>query len=304
MEIKIITSSDPLWKQTMTYAESCSWRAGKFLAGQMRQGGFHGWQRVLVAVEAETICGYCTVCEKDCIPDLPYTPFICSLFVGEPYRGEHLSQRLVESAMDYIRTLGFTAAYLFSDHIGLYEKYGFTEIGKYPAPWGEIQKLYRRSLEAPFELRPMERTDIPYLQELLSLPKITECLHWSPTALEIEDAYETIWSKDPDEAHYIIAVQDKPVGWLKLNGLLGGQTLWISMLVLHPVEQQKGYGRKVLAWAEELAVKEGFHSLGIQTTVDNVAAIALYQKCSDSMSCGNGSNYIFIKELRNDGNLA
>lgn len=301
MEIKIITSSDLLWEQTADYAENCSWRAGKFLAGQMRHGGFHGWERVLVAVEDEKIAGYCAVCEKDCIPDLSYTPFICSLFVGEPYRGVRLSQRLIEAAMAYIRTLGFDAAYLFSDHIGLYEKYGFVEIGKCPAPWGEMQKLYRRTVQDtplnPLMLRPMEQTDVPYLKELLTLPEIKESLHWSPTTAEIEEAYEIIWSKDPDEVHYIIAAQDKPVGWLKLNGLLGHQTLWISMLVLHPVEQSKGYGREALVQVEEMAANRGFRSVGIQTTADNAAAIALYQKCGYQMTCGDSPNYIFTKEL-------
>ena len=301
MEIKIITSSDMLWAQVITYAESCSWRAGKFLAGQMRHGGFHGWERVLVAVENKEIAGYCTVCEKDVIPDLPYTPFICSLFVGEPYRGARLSQRIIEAAMAYIRTLGFDAAYLFSDHIGLYEKYGFAEIGTCPAPWGEMQKLYRRAVQDttpnPLMLRPMEQTDVPYLKELLTLPEIKESLHWSPTMAEIEEAYETIWSQDPDEAHYIITVQGKPVGWLKLNGLLEHQTLWISMLVLHPAEQRKGYGSKVLVQVEKMAANRGFRSVGIQTTADNVAAIALYGKCGYQMTCGDSPNYIFTKEL-------
>ena len=143
----------------------------------------------------------------------------------------------------------------------------------------------------------MERKDVPYLKDLLTLPEITERLYWSPTASEIEDAYETIWSKDLDEAHYIIAVQDKPVGWLKLNGLLGRQRLWISMLVLHPAEQGKGYGRKVLAWVEELAAKGKFHGIAIQTTADNAAANALYQKCGYQMPHGDSPNYIFKKEL-------
>lgn len=297
MKIRIITSSDMLWEQVINYAENCSWRAGKFLAGQMRHGGFRGWERVLVAVENGKITGYCTVCEKDCIPDPPYTPFICSLFVGEPYRGNRLSQRLIDAAMTYIRTLDFDAAYLFSDHIGLYEKYGFVEIGKYPAPWGEMQMLYQKKLGTALVLRPMEQADVSYLKELLTLPEITESLHWSPTAAEIEDAYETIWSKDPDEAHYIIAVQDKPVGWLKLNGLMDHQTLWVSMLVLHPLEQSKGYGRKVLVQVEEMAVNRGFRSVGIQTTADNTAAIALYQKRGYQMTCVDSPNYLFTKEL-------
>lgn len=90
-------------------------RAGKSLAQEMRAGSFTGWERVLAAVEENRIAGYCTVARTDCIPDLPYTPFIGYLFVGEAHRGARLSQRLIQRAMDYLGDLGFDRVYLVSD---------------------------------------------------------------------------------------------------------------------------------------------------------------------------------------------
>lgn len=146
MELNIITASDPLWKSVQEYARACSWRAGKSLAGMMESERFSDWERVLAAVDNGTIAGYCTVQKTDCIPDLPYTPFIASLFVGEPYRGKRLSQKLIDAAMDYLGSVGFTEVYLLSDHENFYEKYGFQVIGRQTAPWGEIQKVYRKSI--------------------------------------------------------------------------------------------------------------------------------------------------------------
>lgn len=146
MEIKILTSSDALWEQAIAYMKDCSWRGTQFLLHQIQQGKMHGWERVLVAVEDEGITGFCAVCEHDWIPDLSYTPFVTTLFVGEPYRGHRLSQQLIEAAAAYLKTLGFEAVYLMSDHVDLYEKYGFSVIDRCKTPWGETEKLYIRKL--------------------------------------------------------------------------------------------------------------------------------------------------------------
>lgn len=144
--ITAITSSDELWEQVITFARNCSWRAGKSLSEDMSRHIFTDWERVIVALNGGRIAGYCTVSRKDCIPDVPYTPYIGYLFVEENYRGCRLSQRLISYAMSYLKTLGFYHVFLVSDHVNLYEKYGFQVIDKKLAPWGEIEKIYRQDL--------------------------------------------------------------------------------------------------------------------------------------------------------------
>ena len=77
MDFKAITTSDELWSKVMNYAENCSWNAGKFLAKDMDNKVFQDWERVIVALDCNQICGYCTVAKTDCIPDVDYTPYIC-----------------------------------------------------------------------------------------------------------------------------------------------------------------------------------------------------------------------------------
>ena len=127
MEIKKITSSDDLWNKLKKYSENCSWRAGKSL-------------------ENENICGYCTVSKSDCIPDVEYTPYIGYMFVGEEYRGHRLSQKLVQYAMAYLKSIHFEKVYIVSEHENLYEKYGFNVIDRKIAPWGSEEKIYVQRL--------------------------------------------------------------------------------------------------------------------------------------------------------------
>lgn len=142
MDYRMITSSDELWKIVRNYAESCSWSAGKSLANAMDKQLFTDWERVIVALDQETICGYCTVAKTDCIPNVPYTPYIGYMFVGEAYRGNRLSQKMILYAMKYLKELGFTKVHIVSDHENLYEKYGFGVIDRKIAPWGSEEKIY------------------------------------------------------------------------------------------------------------------------------------------------------------------
>ncbi|MBR6808694.1 MAG: GNAT family N-acetyltransferase [Clostridia bacterium] len=146
MQLKLLLPSDALWQETIRYARSGPWKAGHALALQMENGAFEEWERVLAAVEGQEICGYCTVAKTDCIPGLPYTPYIGFVFVDEKHRGRRLSQRMIDFAAEYVKSIGFSSVYLISDHVGLYEKYGFYVIDRRRAPWGAEESIFCRQL--------------------------------------------------------------------------------------------------------------------------------------------------------------
>ena len=107
---------------------------------------FTEWERVIIAIDEQKICGYCTVARTDCIPDVSYTPYIGYMFVGEEYRGNRLSQKLIQYSMDYLKSIGFDRVHIISDHENLYEKYGFEIIDRKIAPWGSMEKIYVQRL--------------------------------------------------------------------------------------------------------------------------------------------------------------
>ena len=116
------------------YLDVIYWRAGKNLAKQMRINDFRVWERVFVALDGDCIAGYCTFTKTDGILNVPYTPYIGYIFVGEPYRGNRLSEKLIYYALGYAKKLGFQMVYLVSNHVNLYEKYGFKKIDEKPVP--------------------------------------------------------------------------------------------------------------------------------------------------------------------------
>ena len=144
--IRAVAPDTPDWERLIEYAETCPWKAGAFLAEDMRKGIFTGWQRVFAVKCGERFAGFCTLSKTDCIENLPYTPYIGYVFVDERFRGRRLSQRMIDAVSAYARSIGFEYVYLVSDHENLYEKYGFEVIDRQKAPWGETEKIYQKKI--------------------------------------------------------------------------------------------------------------------------------------------------------------
>lgn len=80
-----------------------------------------------------------------CQKEYPFTPFIGFVFVDEPYRGNRLSELMIQSAILYARELGYEKVYILSGEIGLYEKYDFEKLGDYKTIFGSIDQLFVKS---------------------------------------------------------------------------------------------------------------------------------------------------------------
>ena len=146
MDIKALTYGERLWEREADYAVNCSWSAGSHLSKQMRENGLTNWERVFVVLVDSGIAGYCALTKEDCIPNLSYSPFIGFIFVDEAHRGKRISEALCLHAIGYAKSVGFDKIYLISDHVNLYEKYGFIPIDQQLAPWGTLQTIFMRQI--------------------------------------------------------------------------------------------------------------------------------------------------------------
>ena len=136
-----------LWDKTISYAEGCPWKAGPYLADMMRSGKLSDIERVIMACEDDEIIGFCTLAEKDELPDkFDYTPFIGFIFVDEKARGKRISEKLIDAASEYAQSIGYECVYILSGEEGLYEKYGFEKIGDVDTIYGTVDQLFRKKL--------------------------------------------------------------------------------------------------------------------------------------------------------------
>ena len=144
IELLLIRPGHPYWEKTAEFARTCSWSAGPLLARRMRENDFLDWERVVVAVEDGRITGFCTFCKTDELPErCGLSPFIGFVFVAEKYRGQRISQQMIQAALRYAKEFGFSEVYLVSGERGLYEKYGFEKIGEEETLRSTVEQVFR-----------------------------------------------------------------------------------------------------------------------------------------------------------------
>ena len=145
--IQVMSYGHKYWNNTIEFASKCSWKAGAFLAQKMRTNDFESNEKVIIALYDDCIAGFCTLANTDEISqEYDFTPFVGFMFVDEKYRGNRLSERLINVACDEARKQGFYRIYIMSGEMGLYEKYGFAKIGDYKTIYGTTDQLFFREL--------------------------------------------------------------------------------------------------------------------------------------------------------------
>lgn len=83
-EIHLMTAEHAYWKETIAFAERCSWKAGSFLAGKMQENDFQEWERVCAVCVNGKVAGFSTFTERDELSEqYDFTPFIGFVFVWE-----------------------------------------------------------------------------------------------------------------------------------------------------------------------------------------------------------------------------
>lgn len=89
-----------------------------YLAGETE----YGWYLCLIGGE---IAGGLGVIENDFHDRPDLTPNICAVYTQKAYRGKGIAGRLLDMAVEDLRGKGISPVYLFTDHTGFYERYGW-----------------------------------------------------------------------------------------------------------------------------------------------------------------------------------
>ena len=134
------------WRSAIAENE---WRAAKHLARLLEQGNFHdevGKGTVYLLTEGDKLVSFLTLAERDCV-DVPYGPWIGFVHTAPEYRGSRRAGLVIDHACAQAAMQGAKQVYIATDHIGVYEKYGFAYLENRVDIYGEDSRIYVRALE-------------------------------------------------------------------------------------------------------------------------------------------------------------
>lgn len=137
-------------KQWINKIRECDWGAARFLADLLEQDKFYeitGDGSLIIMTDGEKIVSFCTLTHRDCVDDDTLFPWIGFVFTSPIYRGNRYSEQLIEYTCGKAKEQGFENVYIATDHIGLYEKYGFTYIESRVDIYNDISRIYYRKLK-------------------------------------------------------------------------------------------------------------------------------------------------------------
>ena len=82
----------------------------------------YGWY---LCLDGEQIIGGLGVIENDFHDRKDLSPNVCAVYTEEACRGQGIAGKLLNMAVEDMRSKGISPLYLVTDHMGFYERYGW-----------------------------------------------------------------------------------------------------------------------------------------------------------------------------------
>jgi len=147
VEVKKVDKDTELAEQLLCFVENFSWEEVKeHLSQNLRNWVFTEWETPFVAIADGEIVGMASIMKTDYYPLPELYPWVSSIFVTEEHRGQRISGKLIDFANAYAKKCGFDRTYIPSEHVGLYEKYGYRYLKDIVNYGGGTDRLYVKEL--------------------------------------------------------------------------------------------------------------------------------------------------------------
>lgn len=148
LKIKKVEKNTDWADQLICFVENFSWKEVKNHILEILQAwAFTDWETPFVAILNGQIVGMAFIMKTDYYPLPKIYPWVSCVFVTEDYRGNRISEKLINFANEYAKECGFARTYIPSEHIGLYEKFGYKYLKDITNYGNETDRLYVKELK-------------------------------------------------------------------------------------------------------------------------------------------------------------
>lgn len=249
----------PHW---LTEISRCEWRAAHFLAQLLREGCFHralGRGTLYLLTDGDALASFVTLTEQDCIDDKTLKPWIGFVHTAPEYRGRRCAGVLLDHAVRKAGQYGAEQVYICTDHVGLYEKYGFTYMTNRVSIYGEDSRVLIRQTECPeIVIRPVTDDLGPdFLAGFVRHQQVTECWRqrengwqlvpcvftedWDAARLR-KEAEELLALSHAGKPAFVACAGEAVVGYVSLGERLGSGQQYIELISFHTSGPWRGRG--------------------------------------------------------------
>lgn len=131
---------------------AADWSAARFLVSLLKEDRFFtmlgGEGELLILMDGKDLVSFCTVTRQDSIRDESLYPWIGFVYTAPEHRGHRYAGILLRHGEEMAARQGHRRIYIATDHVGLYEKYGYTYLENRIDYWGKDQQILYKDLSA------------------------------------------------------------------------------------------------------------------------------------------------------------
>lgn len=130
--------------------QKSDWGAGQYLYSLLKENKLKALvgatTLVLMLADGDKLVSFCTLAPLDDVQPTSYTPWVGFVYTFPEYRGQHCAGRLLDCAEGIAAIMERKYTYISTNHIGLYEKYGYTFLETAQDISGGETRIYRKAL--------------------------------------------------------------------------------------------------------------------------------------------------------------
>lgn len=242
----------------------------EFLSGKTE----YGWY---ICLCKGIIVGGLGIIENDFHENKDLTPNVCAVYTEPEHRGRGIAGKLLDMAVDDMKSKGFSALYLVTDHTGLYERYGWEFLCMVKCAGGEMSRMYVYHTDRETRKIDSEIKLIPYY------PNPDVALRWyqDKDVCKQVDNVDRVYTHELLNRMYSFLSTHGECYYIKYNGILVGDVTLRDnaevCIVVCRKYQNRHIGRRCIADMIALAKEKGYKEVKANIYSFNIQSRKMFE---------------------------
>ena len=255
---------------------ACEWSAAKFLVKLLNEETFNetlgGWGDIYLLLDGERLVSFATLTGQDAVRDEALTPWIGFVFTAPEYRGHRHAGKILAHAAQIAAAKGYPKVFIGTDHVGLYEKYGYTYQENRIDCWGsDMRVLYKNT--GGNKARTVKSMEEKYLLPALELvEKVFTDAECAENGKLVRSLVEEIRSKRwylPELELVMVDEHDEVIGFVNfarfhLDGKYEDELLLLSPVAVKTKLQRQHISKELIEYGFEKARAMGYKAVIVE----------------------------------------